>query len=140
MGIFSKLFGALKKTKDNFSTKLRLLFAKNKLGNEFYEELEEILISADVSVATAEEVVERIKEQAIAEKLKDEAYVMGLLRSVLVEMLQESEVEPPSYPCVIMLVGVNGVGKTTTVGKLAHYFLSQKKGFLINLVTLHYCI
>ncbi|MBR2022953.1 MAG: signal recognition particle-docking protein FtsY [Clostridia bacterium] len=127
MGIFSKLFGALKKTKDNFSTKLRLLFAKNKLGNEFYEELEEILISADVSVATAEEVVERVKERAIAEKLKDEAYVTGILRGVLVEMLQESEVEPPSYPCVIMLVGVNGVGKTTTVGKLAHYFLSQKK-------------
>ena len=127
MGIFSKLFGALKKTKDNFSTKLRLLFAKNKLGNEFYEELEEILISADVSVATAEEVVERVKERAIVEKLKDEAYVTGILRGVLVEMLQESEVEPPSYPCVIMLVGVNGVGKTTTVGKLAHYFLSQKK-------------
>ena len=127
MGIFSKLFGALKKTKDNFSTKLRTLFAKNKLGNEFYEELEEILISADVSVATAEEVVERVKEQAIAEKLKDETYVTNLLRSVLVEMLQEAEVEPPSYPCVIMLVGVNGVGKTTTVGKLAHYFLSQKK-------------
>ena len=127
MGIFSKLFGALKKTKDNFSTKLRMLFAKNKLGNEFYEELEEILISADVSVATAEEVVERVKEQAIAEKLKDETYVTNLLRGVLVEMLQEAEVEPPSYPCVIMLVGVNGVGKTTTVGKLAHYFLSQKK-------------
>lgn len=127
MGIFSKLFGALKKTKDNFSTKLRTLFAKNKLGNEFYEELEEILISADVSVATAEEVVERVKEQAIAEKLKDETYVTNLLRGVLVEMLQEAEVEPPSYPCVIMLVGVNGVGKTTTVGKLAHYFLQQGK-------------
>ena len=127
MGIFSKLFGALKKTKDNFSTKLRLLFAKNKLGDEFYEELEEILISADVSVATAEEVVERVKEQAIAEKLKDENYALEILRSVLVDMLQEAEVEPPSYPCVIMLVGVNGVGKTTTVGKLAHYFLSQKK-------------
>lgn len=127
MGIFDKLFGALKKTKDNLSTKLRLLFAKNKLGNEFYEELEELLISSDVSVTTAGEVVERVKQQAIAEKLKDEAYVTELLRGVLTEMLQESEVEPPSYPCVIMLVGVNGVGKTTTVGKLAHYFLSKGK-------------
>ena len=78
-------------------------------------------------MATAEEVVERVKEQAIAEKLKDENYALEILRSVLVDMLQEAEVEPPSYPCVIMLVGVNGVGKTTTVGKLAHYFLSQKK-------------
>ena len=127
MGIFNKLFGALKKTKDNFSSKLRILFSNNKLGNEFYEELEEILISSDVSVTTAEEVVERVKKQAIAEKLKDEAYVTGLLRSILTDMLQESEVEPPQYPCVIMLVGVNGVGKTTTVGKLAHYFLSQGK-------------
>ena len=127
MGLFSKLFSALKKTKDGFSEKLRLLFAKNKLGNEFYDELEEILISSDVSVSTAEEVVERVKEQAIAEKLKDEEYVTQLLREILTDMLKESEVEPPQYPCVIMLVGVNGVGKTTTVGKLAHYFLKQGK-------------
>ena len=127
MGIFGKLFGALKKTKDNFSGKLRALFSKNKLGDEFYEELEEVLISSDVSYATAQEVVERVKEQAMAERLKDEEYVTNLLRSILVDILEESEVEPPEYPCVIMLVGVNGVGKTTTVGKLAHYFLAQGK-------------
>lgn len=127
MGIFGKLFGALKKTKDNLSDKLRVLFAKNKLGDDFYDELEEILISADVSVSTAEEVVERVKEQAIHEKLKDEAYVISLLKTILTDILEESEVEPPQYPCVIMLVGVNGVGKTTTVGKLAHYFLKQGK-------------
>ena len=127
MGIFDKLFGALKKTKDNFSGKLRTLFSKNKLGDEFYEELEEILISSDVSVSTAEEVVERVKAKAIEGRLKDEEYVTNLLRDILTEILEESEVEPPSYPCVIMLVGVNGVGKTTTVGKLAHYYLSQGK-------------
>ncbi len=127
MGIFSKLFGALKKTKASLSEKLRVLFSKNKLGNEFYEELEEILISADVSVTTAEEIVERVKAQAIAEKLKDGDYVTEILKTTLTEMLEESEVEPPNYPCVIMLVGVNGVGKTTTVGKLAHHFLKQGK-------------
>ena len=127
MGIFNKLFGALKKSKDNFSEKLRVLFSKNKLGDEFYEELEEILISSDVSVTTAQEVVDRVKEKAVEGRMKDEEYVTGLLRGTLTEMLEESEVEPPSYPCVIMLVGVNGVGKTTTVGKLAHYFLSQGK-------------
>ena len=127
MGVFGKFFGALKKTKDGFSEKLRVLFSKNKLGNEFYEELEEILISSDVSVTTAEEVVERVKKRAIGEKLKDEAFVTQILREILTEMLEESEVEPPQYPCVIMLVGVNGVGKTTTVGKLAHYFLSEGK-------------
>ena len=127
MGIFGKLFGAMKKTKDNFSSKLRQLFSKNKLGDEFYEELEEILISSDVSYATAQEVVERVKKRAMDERLKDEEYVVSLLREILTDILEESEVEPPSYPCVIMLVGVNGVGKTTTVGKLAHYFLSQGK-------------
>ncbi len=127
MGIFGKLFGALKKTKDNFSGKLRTLFSKNKLGDEFYEELEEILISSDVSYATAQEVVQRVKEQAMEERLKDEEYVTSLLRGILIDILEESEVEPPEYPCVIMLVGVNGVGKTTTVGKLAHYFLSKGK-------------
>ena len=96
MGLFGKLFGALKKTKDGFSEKLRVLFSKNKLGNEFYEELEEILISSDVSVATAEEVVARVKAQALSERLKDEGYVTQILRSVLTEMLEESEVEPPS--------------------------------------------
>ncbi len=127
MGLFGKLFGALKKTKDNLSSKLRTLFSKNKLGNEFYEELEEILIASDVSYATAQEVVARVKKRAMDERLKDEDYVVGLLREILVDILEESEVEPPQYPCVIMLVGVNGVGKTTTVGKLAHHFLSQGK-------------
>ena len=127
MGVFTKFFGALKKTKENFSNKLRMLFARNKLGNEFYEDLEELLIESDVSYATAQEVVERVKKKAIAERLKDEAYVTELLRGILQDILEESEVEPPEYPCVIMLVGVNGVGKTTTVGKLAHYFLKQGK-------------
>ncbi len=127
MGIFSKLFGALKKTKTNFSEKLRALFSKNKLGNEFYEELEEILISSDVSVTTASEVVARVKKRAIDERLKDEEYVTSLLRKILIEILTEAEVEEPSYPCVLMLVGVNGVGKTTTVGKLANHYLKKGK-------------
>ncbi len=131
MGIFDKFFGALKKTKEGLATKLRVLFSKNKLGDEFYEELEEVLISSDVSVTTAVEVVERVKERAIKEKLKDGDYVISLLKDVLVDILEESEVEEPSYPCVIMLVGVNGVGKTTTVGKLAHYFLKKGKSVTV---------
>ena len=127
MGLFGKLFGALKKTKDNLSSKLRVLFSKNKLGDDFYEELEELLIASDVSYTTAQEVVARVKKQAMAERLKDETYVTELLRGILTDILEESEVEPPEFPCVIMLVGVNGVGKTTTVGKLAHYYLSQGK-------------
>ncbi len=127
MGIFNKLFGALKKTKDNLSSKMRALFSKNKLGNEFYEELEEILLSADVSYSTAQEVVQKVKERALEERLKDQEYVTQLLREILVDILEEAEVEAPQCPCVIMLVGVNGVGKTTTVGKLAHHYLEEGK-------------
>lgn len=127
MGIFGKFFGALKKTKDNLSEKLRVLFSANKLGDEFYDDLEEILISADVAVSTAEEIVSRVKEKAIDERLKDADYVVSVLKDILVDMLEDAEVEDVSYPCVLMLVGVNGVGKTTTIGKLAKYFVSQGK-------------
>ena len=131
MGIFGKLFGALKKTKDGLSTKMRMLFSKNKLGDEFYEELEEILISADVSVATAEKVVEGVKERAMAERLKDADYVTGLLKEVLTNMLRDAEVPEIGFPCVIMVVGVNGVGKTTTIGKLANYYITQGKSVTV---------
>ena len=131
MGIFGNLFSALKKTKDNVSTKLRQLFAKNKLGDEFYDELEEILIGADVSVTMAEEVVEQVKEEAIAGKCKDEGYVVDLLKDIIQDILEETPVPDVKYPCVIMLVGVNGVGKTTTIGKLANYFTRQKKSVTV---------
>ena len=131
MGIFGKLFGALKKTKDGLSTKMRMLFSKNKLGDEFYEELEEILISADVSVATVEKVVEGVKERAMAERLKDADYVTGLLKEVLTNMLRDAEVPEIGFPCVIMVVGVNGVGKTTTIGKLANYYITHGKSVTV---------
>ena len=127
MGVFGKIANALKKTKEGVSHKMRQLFLKNKIGNDFYDELEEILISADVSVRTAEEVVEQVKEEAIGNKVKDEAYVTDLLKDILEDTLNEAPVPEFEYPCVIMLVGVNGVGKTTTVGKVANYFISQKK-------------
>ncbi len=127
MGIFSKLKNALKKTREGLSSALSGLFSKNKLGDEFYDELEEILISADISVTTAEEVVDEIRAEAKHEKLKDKEFVTNLLKDVLEEKLTEAEIPEIEYPAVIMLVGVNGVGKTTTVGKLANYFLRQGK-------------
>ena len=131
MSLFGKIKDALKKTRDGVSTKLRLLFSKNKLGEEFYDELEEILISADVSVRTAEEVVEEVREEAIGNKVKDQAFVTDLLKDILEEKLEEAPVPEIKYPCVIMFVGVNGVGKTTTIGKVANYFVSQKKSVTV---------
>lgn len=131
MGIFGKILGALKKTRDNISGKLNALFSKNKIGDEFYDELEEILISADISVATAMDIVEQIRAEAKTEKLKDKEFIVDLLKDVIEDTLSEAEAPELEYPAVIMLVGVNGVGKTTTIGKLANYFSRQNKSVTV---------
>ena len=125
MGLFSKLKEALKKTKNSLTAKLTDLFSKNKLGDEFYEDLEEILISSDVSVLTAEEIVEEIKERAIGEKCRDKEYVISLLKEALYDKLTAAEPLEIETPAVLMVVGVNGVGKTTTIGKLANLFVKD---------------
>ena len=125
-GLFRKIINALKKTRDNISAKLSALFSRG-IGDDFYDELEEILISADISVTTAEEIVGQIREEAKREKLKDKEYVVDLLKDVIEDILNEAEVPKIEYPAVFMLVGVNGVGKTTTIGKLANYFVREKK-------------
>ncbi len=131
MGLFGKIKEALKKTKESVSTKLRQLFLKNKLGDAFYDELEEILISSDVGVATAEDVIEQVKEEAIGNKIKDEQFVTDLLKDILEDTLNEAPVPEIKYPCVMMFVGVNGVGKTTTIGKVANWFVRQHKSVTV---------
>ena len=131
MGLFGKIRDALKKTKDSVALKMRQLFLKDKIGEAFYDELEEILISADVSVRTAEDVVEQVREEAIGNKVKDEQFVTDLLKDILEDTLNEAPVPELKYPCVIMFVGVNGVGKTTTIGKVANWFVKQKKSVTI---------
>ena len=131
MGFFSKLKAVLGKTRDGIAKKLNDLFAKNKLGEEFYEELEDILISSDVSVQTATEIVEEIKDVAIKEKCRDKNYVVNLLKKELFETLDYAEPPPLDTPLVLMIIGVNGVGKTTTIGKLAHKFQKEDKSVTI---------
>lgn len=131
MGFFSKIANALKKTKESLGGAIKVLFTRNRIGKEFYEELEEVLISADISVTTAEEVVEQLKEDVKEEKLKEEEDVVNLLKDILEDTLTRAEVPEIEYPAVIMLIGVNGVGKTTTVGKLADYFLRNKKSVTV---------
>ncbi len=131
MGLFSKLKQVLTKTRDGISKKLTELFAKNKLGEEFYEELEDILISADVSVKTTMEIVDEIRDVAIKEKCKDKEYVTNLLKKELFETLDYADKIEFKSPAVIMVVGVNGVGKTTTIGKLANKFVKERKSVTI---------
>lgn len=131
MGFFNKIFGALKKTKDSLSQKLTMLFARDKIGEDFYEDLEDILISSDVSYSTAEDIVEELRDRMIKEKISDKEFVVSTLKEVLTDKLENAGEIDVEYPAVIMLIGVNGVGKTTTIGKLANYFKSQKKSVLL---------
>ena len=131
MGLFSKIKNALSKTRDGLSKKLTELFSSNKLGDEFYEELEDILISSDVSVNVALEIVDEIKERAIKEKSKDKDYVISLLKEELLRTLSYADSIEFEYPLIIMVVGVNGVGKTTTIGKLANKFSSEGKSVTV---------
>ena len=91
MGFFGKIKAVLTKTKNGLASKLNDLFSKNKLGDEFYEDLEDILISSDVSVNTSLEIVEQIRDVAIEERCRDKDYVIGLLKEELYNTLTEAE-------------------------------------------------
>lgn len=131
MGFFNKIFSALKKTKDGLAEKLRVLFARDKIGEDFYEDLEDILISSDISVATADEIVENLRDRMIEEKATDRDYVVSELKEELLACLDMAEDFELETPAVIMVIGVNGVGKTTSIGKLARYFTDNKKSVTI---------
>ena len=129
MGIFSKFFGALKKTKDAISKKISQIFV-GELDDDFYEELEFILVSSDIGVEASQEIVDNVKQLAKKEKIKTEEDFKVILRQAMAELLtfDEEEIE---YPALFTIIGVNGVGKTTAIGKLAHNYKKDKKSVLM---------
>lgn len=131
MGIFSKLFNGLKKTKTALSDKLKYVFSKNELDDDFFEELEFVLVSADIDPETVEGIIDEMRERAKEQLTKKTEDAKEILKEILVEKLEENELENFNFPLVIMVVGVNGVGKTTTIGKLARMFSDQKKSVVI---------
>lgn len=130
MGFFKKIAEGIKKTKDNLSKKLFFAFSARALDDEFYESLEEALLSGDVGIKATEEVIEELRDRAFREKIKAPEEAKELLKEILVESI-DYEVEEYSYPLVILLSGVNGVGKTTAIGKLAHLFRESGKSVVV---------
>ena len=130
MGIFSKIAEGLKRTKENISKKFYVLFKGRKLDDDFYDELEMALISADVGVETASQIVEELKDRCYEKRISATEDAKDVFAEILQEMI-DYEIPEYEYPLCILVAGVNGVGKTTAIGKLAHYFTSMGKSVVL---------
>lgn len=133
-GFFGKLIDGLTKTRDSFVSGLENVFSGfSEIDEDFYEELEEVLIMADIGVATTEKIIENIQEKVKENKIKE----VAVCRQLLVDSIKEQmRVHDDAYDfenkkSVVMLIGVNGVGKTTSVGKLASQFKSDGKKVIL---------
>jgi fused signal recognition particle receptor len=133
---FEKLKGGLTKTRKDMSNKIEnILSSHKKVDDELFEDLEEVLVTADVGAATTMELIDRLKAKVKSEKINDPMEVKELLKDEIKSLMKESvddnvlSIEPT--PAVILVVGVNGVGKTTTIGKLSYSFKKDGKKVLI---------
>lgn len=131
MGFFSRLVSGLKNTKKSFSEKFKYIFTGSDIDEDFYEELEFILISADLGTNAVSDILDELRVQVKQRKLKKTEECKDVLKEILKNILNANEKEEYSYPLAIMVVGVNGVGKTTTIGKLAKKFSDMKKKVII---------
>ena len=131
MGFFSKIASAFKKTKEAIGNKIMSMMSKGELDDEFFEELEFLLISADVGTEASTEIVENLRAVARKQKLRNQEDVKTALKKIIVDILDENKPKEIEYPALFMVVGVNGVGKTTTIGKLCNFYKSQKKNVLL---------
>ena len=119
MGLFDKIKQGMRKTRKIFSGRMdELVENYQELDDDFYEDLSDILIMADVGMKTTELAVSRLKEKCKAEKIGDPAKARDALKEILVEILQAEPMKLES-PMVLLIIGVNGVGKTTSIGKLS---------------------
>ncbi len=134
-GFFSRLMRGLKRTKTNFGAGFFGLFRGKQIDDELFEELEEQLLIADVGMDTTLKIINNLTDKASRRDLNDGEALYGLLKEELGEMLAKVEqplvVDMTKKPYVILMVGVNGVGKTTTIGKLAKQFQAEGKSVML---------
>lgn len=134
MGLFSRLKEGLSKTRDNIVSGIDSVFSGfSKIDDDFYEELEETLIMGDIGVRATDEIIEDLREKVKENKIKDPKECKQLLIDTIKEKMNlgENAYEFENRKSIVMLIGVNGVGKTTTVGKLAGLLKAQNKKVLM---------
>lgn len=134
MGFFDKLKSGLGKTKTSFDEKINDMFSNfRKVDENFLEELEEILIMSDIGVETSEKIIENLRKTIKKENLKDEEDVKNALRKEMQNILDQvdNSLKLETKPSVILVVGVNGVGKTTSIGKIANRLRKDGKKVVV---------
>ena len=121
MGLFAKFKEGLKKTKNNIMGQIdSMIKSFTKIDEELFEELEELLIMGDVGMVTSQKICEKLREKVKKEGISEPNLIYGLLEEIVAEMLSGGEaLNLSTKPSIILVIGVNGVGKTTTIGKLA---------------------
>ncbi|MBF0133633.1 MAG: signal recognition particle-docking protein FtsY [Magnetococcales bacterium] len=134
MSLLERLKQGLTKTRERFSKGLDDLIKGRRIDEELFEDLEGLLITSDFGLETSVAIIEEVRQRHHREMIKQPEMLRQLLRQVVLERLQSSQVDPqpwPEKPGVILVVGVNGVGKTTTIGKLAHYYRGQGQSVML---------
>lgn len=133
MGIFSRINKGLKKTRENMSGAIdSMLHGKTEIDDDFYDELEEILVMGDVGCMTTSEIVEKLRERVAKKHLRKPEAVKNEIKEIVAEMLEGGEeMSLITLPSVILVIGVNGVGKTTSIGKLAAMYKNEGKKVIL---------
>lgn len=133
MNIFSKIADGLKKTKDSMMGKLEALMNSfTKIDEEFFEELEELLITCDIGVETSLDICGELRKKVKEKGITDPALIKDELKEIIAEMLgEDKKIDTSTTPTVILIIGVNGAGKTTTIGKLAARYKNEGKSVLV---------
>lgn len=133
MGLFSKIKEGLKKTRENVSSSIdKMLHSFQKIDEELFEELEELLVLGDVGVPTAERICEECRKQVKERRISDPKEIYGLIQEITADMMRGGEdLDVSTKPSVILVIGVNGVGKTTSIGKLAFRLKNEGKRVIL---------
>ena len=133
MGIFKKINFGLTKTRNKMAGAIDdMLDSFDEITDDLYTELEEILVMGDVGVTTAVEITERLRDEAAKGKIKDANEIRQKIKEIVAEMLDGGEdMGLITVPSIILVIGVNGVGKTTTIGKMAAMYKAQGKSVVL---------